>query len=77
MSAPRSHHHVPASYLKGFTPSGTSDDFLWVHDYEEKKSFRSKPDATGNIRDLYRFRSIDRTGRPYESLVYLVDEVTA
>lgn len=56
-SAPRKHHYVPASYLQSFTPSGTRSDYLWVHDYEDKKSFRSKPDGVGHERDLYRFRS--------------------
>ena len=56
-SAPRRHHYVPASYLQGFTPSGTRSDYLWVHDYEDKNSFRSKPDGVGHARDLYRFRS--------------------
>ena len=58
---PRRHHYVPASYLQGFTPSGSREDHLWVHDYEDKKSFRSKPDTIGYIRDLYRFRSNPKT----------------
>lgn len=54
---PRRHHFVPASYLQGFAPSGERSDYLWVHDYAEKKCFRSKPDGAGHSRDLYRFRS--------------------
>jgi len=61
VTPPRRHHYVPASYLQGFTPSGTRGDYLWVHDYEEKKSFRSKPDSIGYSRDLYRFRSNPET----------------
>lgn len=58
---PRRHHYVPASYLKGFTPSGHRADYVWVHDYEDMKSFRSKPNSIGHSRDLYRFRSNPET----------------
>jgi hypothetical protein len=36
---------------------GTREDYLCIHDYEERKSFRKKPDETGFVRDLYRFKS--------------------
>lgn len=56
-SVPRQHHYAPVSYLKGFTASGARSDYLWVHDYEDKKSFRSKPVGVGHARDLNRSRS--------------------
>ena len=50
----RRHHYVPAFLLQGFTPSGRRDDFLWVHDQEQAKAWRSKPDQVGFERDYYR-----------------------
>jgi hypothetical protein len=50
----RRHHYVPAFLLQGFTPSGHRDDFLWVHDQEQAKTWKSRPDQVGFERDYYR-----------------------
>jgi hypothetical protein len=53
-SQTRRHHYVPAFLLQGFTPSGQRDDFLWVHDREQGKAWRAKPDQAAHERDYYR-----------------------
>lgn len=50
----RRHHYVPAFLLQGFTPSGEREDFLWVHDREQRKTWRVKPDQAAHERDYYR-----------------------
>lgn len=66
-SAPvaRAHHYVPEFYLAGFTPTGSRDDFLWVHDKKEGKQFRARPGATGFENDFYR---IDLDGLPPDAV---------
>lgn len=61
MSDPRKHHYVPVLLLQGFTPSGRRDDFLWVHDKEQSKVWRTKPDQAAHERDYYRV-DLDEAG---------------
>ncbi|MBZ0102684.1 MAG: DUF4238 domain-containing protein, partial [Thermoanaerobaculia bacterium] len=61
----RAHHYVPGFYLAGFTPSGRRDDFLWVHDRQEGRQFRARPDATGFENDFYR---VDLDGLPPDAV---------
>lgn len=50
----RAHHYVPEFYLAGFTPSGTREDFLWVHDWKAKKGWRQRPREVACEKDFYR-----------------------
>jgi len=50
---PRHHHFVPHFYLAGFTPAGTKDDMLVVHDLRTGRQRPSKPGNTGSERDFY------------------------
>jgi hypothetical protein len=50
---PKKHHYVPKSYLAGFTPSGSVDDALWVHQVKTGKSRQSKPEACAFEREYY------------------------
>ena len=61
----RSHHYVPEFYIAGFTPSGSRDDFLWVHDRKEKKGWRQRPREVACERDYYR---IDVDGLPPDAI---------
>jgi hypothetical protein len=54
LKAPRHHHYIPEFYLKGFTSSGSKDDYLWVLDLEEKKLWKAKPENVAHQRDFYR-----------------------
>ena len=65
---PRRHHYVPAFLLQGFTLSGRRDEYLWVHDLEQKKSWKAKPDKTAHERDYDRIDLVDVDP-------YLVEEV--
>jgi uncharacterized protein DUF4238 len=50
----RNNHYVSAFYLAGFTASGDRDDFLYVHDLMQRKTWRSKPKNVGWQKDYYR-----------------------
>ena len=45
---------MPVFLLQAFTPSGEREDFLWVHDQEQRKAWRVKPDQAAHERDYYR-----------------------
>jgi hypothetical protein len=52
---PRRHHYVPEFLLAGFTPSGSKDDFLYVHDADEpREPRRARPKTVGFERDYNR-----------------------
>lgn len=53
------HHYLPQSYLAGFTPSGSKDDFLHVFDLELCTVRRQRPIKIAFIKDLHR---IDKPG---------------
>lgn len=55
----RQNHYVPAFYLAGFTPSGKTKDFLWVHDKKSKKHWKEKPAKVARERDFYRIEMPD------------------
>lgn len=61
----RSHHYVPEFYLAGFTPSGSRDDFLYVHDLKAKKEWRQRPRAAACEKDFYR---VDVEGVPADAV---------
>lgn len=50
----RAHHYVPEFYLAGFTLKGNRQDFLWVHDQEQKKCWQTRPTNIAQQRDFYR-----------------------
>lgn len=64
-SIPRGHHYVPEFYLAGFTPTGSKDDFLWVHDGEQRKAWRTRPRNVAHERDYYR---VEQEGVPPDAL---------
>jgi hypothetical protein len=54
-SVARKHHYVPAFLLQNFTPSGSRNDFLWVHDKQQQdKQWRKRPGEVGFERDYNR-----------------------
>lgn len=55
----RQNHYVPEFYLAGFTPSGKTGDFLWVHDKKSKKHWKVKPEKVARERDFYRLEIPD------------------
>ena len=53
----RMHHYLPVSYLKRFTdPKG----FLHVLDFQEQKTFKTKPQNVTKIRDFYTAETVER-----------------
>jgi hypothetical protein len=47
----RKNHYISAFYLAGFTASGKRKDLLHVHDLDQKKSWRARPDEAGWRKD--------------------------
>lgn len=53
-SVARSHHYVPEFYLSGFTATGSSTEFLFVHDLQTGRVWRQRPREVACERDFYR-----------------------
>lgn len=65
MSDPRKHHKVPATYLSGFSETGTEDGKLAIYDLSGRR-FRNfaKPKEIAHQRDYYRL-DVEEGKDPY------------
>lgn len=52
--AARQHHYLSQCYLKGFTAGGSKNSKLLVFDFNDKKTFETKPRNVGGVRDFNR-----------------------
>lgn len=57
------YHYVPATYLAGFTASGSRNDYLFVRDVREGRGWKAPPNKLAKIRDYYALEDIEGIDR--------------